>query len=243
MTVTADSELITFPPAPGSGDKTLVRFLQAQIADLKEAHHELLNDVARAITERGWVQPIDAILGKLVDQAGLQRDKLEAALGDLVRRRLLTLDAAGQRVVALLGCFSLARSEHRAHLASGIDVFTFGGADLLTVNSALVQPVDVFSRCPVTGRELKLVIADEAVVEASPIGIAGFIADWDGRSPLEALSANSPLFASDEAMAQWVAAHPELKGTELSADLLLWVGMEGAKRLGALRFKLIGLSV
>lgn len=241
--VTADSELITFAPVPGAGDKTLLRFLQAQAADLKEAHHELLNDVARAITERGWAQPIDAIITKLVDQAGLHRERLESALGDLVRRRLLTLDDQRQRVVSLLGCFSLARSEHRAHLASGIDVFTFGGADLLTVNSALVQPVDVFTRCPVTGRDLKLVIAEEAVVEASPIGIAGFVADWDGASPLEALSANSPLFASDDAMAEWVAAHPDVKGTELSADLLLWVGMEGAKRLGALRFKLIGLNV
>lgn len=229
--------LITFPAA---GDNTLTRFLGAQAKELGTTHQEILNEVARAVSERGWVQPADGLVARLVDQAGIARDKLEAAMKDLVFRRLISLDASGQRIVGLLGSVSLDPTPHRAHLHTGIDVYVHGGMELLAVNSMFLRPVDVFTRCPVTGRELKLSIADEAVVRAEPSGISGFMAEWDGVEPLEQVAARSPLFADDAAMDRWVADHPGLAGTELPGDLLLWVGMEAAKSLGGLRFKLIG---
>jgi len=231
------AELITFPPA---GDKTLVQFLNAQGAALEDTHHELLNEIARAISERGWVQPVAAIVDKVVDMGGVNRDKVVTALGDLVRRRLLLLDETQTRFAGFLGSISFATTAYRAHLDNGIDVFTYGGMELLAINSTLLRPVKVFARCPVTKKDLELTIANEEVVDTNIAGISGFMAEWNGSESLFAVAARSPLFADDAAMEWWVRQNPNIKGTELPGDLLLWVGMEAAKRLGALRFKLIG---
>jgi len=233
----SDATLITFPAA---GDKTLPQFLGAQAKELKDVHHELLNEIARAIAERGWIQPVDAVITKLVDQDGLNRDKVTVALNDLVYRRLLLLDDTKARFAGFLGSISFTPTPFRAHLDNGIDVYTYGGMELLAVNSTLLKAVDVFTRCPITNKELKLTIAKEQVVETNIAGISGFMAEWDGTEALSDVAARSPLFADDAAMDTWVAQNPGVKGTELPGDLLLWVGMEAAKQLGALRFKLIG---
>ena len=233
----SDTALITFPPA---GDKTLAQFLSAQAKELKDTHHELLNEIARAIGERGWIQPIDAVIAKLVEQDGLNRDKLTAAIQDLVYRRLLVLDDTKTRFAGFLGSISFLPTAYRAHLDNGIDVYTYGGMELLAVHSTLLKPVDVFTKCPVTNKELKLTIDKEQVVDTNIAGISGFMAEWDGSESLFDVAARSPLFADDAAMDKWVAQNPTFKGTELPGDLLLWVGMEAAKQLGGLRFKLIG---
>jgi hypothetical protein len=234
----ADTALITFPSA---GDKTLAQFLTAQSAELDDAHREVLNEIGRAVAERGWVQARSGMVAKLVDQ-GLNHDKVTVALDDLIRRRLITFDDGGQRITGFLGNISLGQTQHRAHLQGGIDVYVHGGMELLTLNSTLLKPLDAFTRCPVTDTPLKLTIADEAIVDASPSGISGFMAEWDGVASLAAVAARSPLFADDTAMEKWVSQNPDVKGTELPGDLLLWVGMEAAKQLGGLRFKLIGQS-
>lgn len=233
----AHAELLTFPSA---GDKTLVNYLAAQGAELQDAHHELLNEIARAITERGWIQPIAAIVEKVVDHSGLSRAKVITALVDLVRRRLVHLNEAQTHFAGFLGSISFAPTAYRAHLDNGIDVHTYGGMELLAINSTLLRPVDVFARCPVTKKDLKLTIVNEEVVDTNIGGISGFMSEWNGSESLFAVAARSPLFADDAAMEWWVKQNPNIKGTELPGDLLLWVGMEAAKRLGALRFKLIG---
>jgi len=229
--------LMTFPAA---GDRTLARFFEAQGRELRESHHEVLNEIARAMTERGWVLPIDRLLERLVEQSHLAEDKLRAAIHDLMHRHLLTLDPSGARVTGFLGCYSLDHTPHRAHLDNGIDVFVHGGLELLTVNSTLLRSVDVFSICPMTHTRLHLRIEREQIVRTDPSGISGFMAEWDGVEPLAAVAARSPLFAGDEAAARWHALNPGVRGTELSGDLLLWIGMEAARELGSLRFRLIG---
>jgi len=233
----SDTALITFAPA---GDKTLAQFLGAQAKELKDVHHELLNEIARAIAERGWIQPIDAVVNKLVEQDGINRDKLKGAIADLVHRRLLVLDETQTRFAGFLGSISFTPTAYRAHLDNGIDVYTYGGMELLAVNSTLLKRVDVFTRCPITNAELELTIVKEQIVDTNIAGISGFMAEWDGSESLFDVAARSPLFADDAAMEKWVAQNPSIKGTELPGDLLLWVGMEAAKQLGGLRFKLIG---
>lgn len=235
----SNTALINFPSA---GDKTLAQFLKAQAVELGDVHKDLLNEIARAVAERGWVQARDALLRKLVDREGLDRTKVTDAIDELIRRRLIMFDDSGQRITGFLGNISLGHTPHRAHLEGGIDIFVFGAMELLTLNSTLLKPVDAFTRCPVTDKKLRLRIVDEAIVDASPSGISGFVAEWDGVAPLAAVAAHSPLFADDEAMERWVSQHGDVKGTELPGDLLLWVGMEAAKQLGGLRFKLIGHS-
>lgn len=225
---------------PSAGEKTLASFFEAQGRELKDAHHEVLNEIARALTERGWVLPIEQLVARLVEQSHLQEHKLRAAIEDLVFRHLLTLDATGTRVTGFLGCYSLDHTPHRALLANGIDVHVHGGFELLTVNSTLLKSVDVFSICPMTHTPLRLRIEKEQIVDASPSGISGFMAEWDGVEPLAAVAARSPLFADDDAAAHWHALNPGIRGTELPGDLLLWIGMEAARQLGSVRFRLIG---
>jgi len=229
--------LFSVPPA---GDKTFASFYAEVGRSLKDVHHELLNELARAITERGWIQPVDAIVARLEDSGGFSKDKVRAAIAELQNKRLLTLDDTSARFTGFLGAISFVPTPHRAHLATGVDVYTHGGMELLTVNSTLLKAVDVFTKCPVSGKEIRLRVDKEQIVDSNIAGISGFVAEWDGSAPLEQVAADSPLFASDDDLEQWEKANPHVRGLALPGDLLLWVGMQAAQQLGALRFKLIG---
>ncbi len=225
---------------PDQAEKTLAAFLKHQADAITEAQHEVLNELARALTERGWVQGVEAVVAKLGEHSS--EDKVRAALADLITRRLVYVDAEASEFVGILGCLSVGRTDHRGHLESGTDVFTFGGMDLLTLPSLLLKEVDAFTQCPVTGKAIQLKLQQGQIAESNVNGIAGFIANWDGKGPLTEVAAHSPLFASDEALETWIAQHPDVKGTELPADLMLWVGMSAAQELAESRFKLIGHS-
>ncbi|MFO0750196.1 MAG: organomercurial lyase [Myxococcota bacterium] len=225
---------------PSAGDKTLANFYEVVGKDLKDVHHELLNEIARAITERGWIQPVDAVVARLVDQGGFAADKVKNAIAELAQRRLLTIDETGNRFAGFLGSISFTPTPHRAHLETGVDVYTHGGMELLAVNSTLLKPVDVFTKCPISGKDIRLKIANEQIIDTNIQGISGFLAEWDGQTPLASVAANSPLFASDDDLEKWEKQNASVKGLALPGDLLLWVGMQAAQKLGALRFKLIG---
>lgn len=229
------TELIEFP---AQAEKTLTAFFTAMAAELGDAHKELLNDLARALSERGWVQPVEQVVARLGDMSS--PGKVRDALAELERRRLVTLDGARKQFTGLLGCISVAPTEHRGHLASGVDVYTFGGMDLLTLSAMFLKPVDCFTKCPTSGAELTLRIEGDQIVETNVTGIAAYRASWDGRGPLEELSARSPLFASDAAMESWQASNPSVDGMALPGDLMLWVGMSAAQEVAAARFELIG---
>lgn len=222
------------------GEGSLVAFCEQMAAEIGEAQHELLNELARALTERGWVQPVDQLVKKLAELSG--DEKVQGALAELERRRLVLLNREENRFVGMLGCISVARTGHRAHLSSGIDVFTFGGFDQLTLNHTLLKDLDVFTTCANSGQDIHLKIAGDQIVDSNISGIAGFVATWDGKQALEEVAANSNLFASDADLEAWQEKHPDIDGMGLPADLFLWVGMSAAQELGGARFKLIGHS-
>lgn len=233
----SENNLIEFA---AKGEGALIAFFEQMAVEIGDAHHEILNELARALTERGWVQPIDAVVKKLADHLG--DEKVNGALAELERRRLVQLDRGENRFVGILGCVSVARTGHRAHLSSGVDVFTFGGFDQLTLNHTLLKDLDVFTTCANSGQDIHLKIAGDQIVDSNISGIAGFIATWDGKQALEEVAANSNLFASDADLEAWQEKHPEVDGMGLPADLFLWVGMSAAQELGGARFKLIGHS-
>ncbi|MCA9514905.1 MAG: hypothetical protein KC635_08185 [Myxococcales bacterium] len=231
----SETSLIAFPD---QGERTLAAFFAAMASEIGATHHEILNELARALTERGWVQAVEHVVAKLGEMSS--EDAVRTALGELEARRLVYVDREAGKFTGLLGCLSVTRTEHRGHLSSGIDVFTYGGMDLLTLNATLLKSVDLFTRCPVTGQDIRLKVEDGQIVESNAHGFAGFLASWDGQAPLAEVSRRSPLFANDEAMEAWVKAHPEVPGTEIPGDLMLWVGMSQATDLGNARFRLIG---
>lgn len=231
----SETSLIEFPD---QGERTLTAYLAETAGQLSDRHREVLNELARALTERGWLQDVDRVVAKLGELSG--EGPVRAALRELEARRLVVIDHAANKFVGLLGCLSVASTEHRGHLSSGIDVFTYGGMDLLTLNAALLRSLDLFTRCPVSGQDIQLKVEDGQIVASNSPGVAGFLASWDGKAPLEEVARSSPLFADDEAMGAWVRANPGVAGTEIPGDLMLWVGMSAATDLGNARFRLIG---
>jgi len=227
---------------PDDGDRTLAEFYDRASAELHDLHFEILTWLSRAVTDRGWLESVERVTERLADSGLGTAAEVGAAIAELQHRRLLSIDQSGAKFTGLLGAISLAPTKHRAHLDNGIDIHTFGGMDLLTLHAMLHKPLDLHTVCPVSGRAVTMRVADSRVVTASPAGVAGFWSFWDGSRPLAEVAAHSPLFADDEALAAWEKAHPSLKGLALPADLLLWVGLEAAAELGALRFKLIGYS-
>ena len=221
------------------GEQTLIGFYNKLAAEMDEVSRTVLNHLARSLIERGWLAGVDNIVEQ-VDEFDAARVK--AAMGDLVHRRLLTLDASGQRITGMLGSISVARTKHRAHLESGVDVFTYGGLELLTVNPMFGKPAQLFTKCPVTGEDITLRVDGEQITDAEPTGIAGYAANWDGKSPLKDVAASSPLFASDAALAEWQAKNPSISGMPLAADLLLFVGMGMAQETGDARHKMIAFG-
>jgi len=231
----SDTPRITFP---SRGEQTLVAFFEQMSKEIGDGHHEILNELARALTERGWVQPVDQLQKKLGEHSTEQ--KVADALAELGRRRLVDYSAADNRFSGLLGCLSVTRTGHRGHLSSGVDVFTHGGFDLLTLSHTLLKDVDLFTTCAHSGAEIRLKIQGDQIVDANLSGIAGFIASWDGEAPLAEVAAHSNLFASDADLEAWQEQHPDIEGMGLPGDLFLWVGMSAAQDLGNARFKLIG---
>ncbi len=228
---------ITFPP---QGETTLIAFYQRMAAEVGELGCDILNHLARSLIERGWLPTVSSTVEQLTDMA--DEAKVRAALDDLQARRLLTLSDDGARIAGLLGTLSVGRTRHRAHLSTGVDVFTFGGMDLLSVEPMLTKAVDAFTQCGQCDRELTLKIAGETIQDTEPAELAGFQASWDGQSPLSDVSEASPLFCSDACLEQWQAGHPEVEGLPLSADLLLFVGMSMATESGHARYELIKMG-
>ncbi len=220
------------------GDKTLLAFWKRMAAELPPTSRHVLNDYSRALAERGWVSPLGSYLDLEVEH-GERREDLEEAVRDLVRRRLLVLSDPGSTVRGLLGGLSTARTPHRAHLANGVDLFTLGGLELLSVGSLFDRAVDGTSPCGQCSAEVSLHVEGGAITRIAPNGAAGFLAEWDGRSDLASHYEASPLFCSDACLAAWGEAHGEPEGVPLAGDLLLFIGPMMATESGGARFEMI----
>lgn len=231
----ADFPLVHVTPA---GERTLLDYWGRLDGELSEPARHLLNVLARSLAERGWLAAPQKVLGQLVE-GGEDLQTLARAMADLLRYRLVELSPDRKAFRGFLGAISIATTPHRAHLANGVDIFCWGGLDLLGMNAALARPVDAFSRCGHCDSAITFRMEDEAVVDLSPTGLAGFQAEWDGTEPLPAVSARSPLFCGDACLNAWMDAHDEPPGMPISGDLLLLIGTGLANALGEARFALI----
>ncbi|MEZ4267441.1 MAG: organomercurial lyase [Myxococcota bacterium] len=231
----ADIPLIQVTPA---GERPLLEFWKGLDAELSEPARHLLNVLARSLAERGWLPPPQKVLSQLVE-GGENLQNLAKAMADLLRLRLVEMSPDRKSFTGFLGCISIARTPHRAHLGSGVNLFCWGGLDLLGLSTALARPVDAFSSCPVCQTAITLRVEDEAVVELNPTGVAAFQSQWDGSEPIPAVSARSPLFCGDTCLNAWTEAQGDPPGMPIPADLMLLIGAGLANAVGEARFALI----
>lgn len=227
--------------APAEGHKTLLRFWQRMAEELDGPSHRLLNTLTRALAERGWIPTVSEVVAKLVDE-GEDAERLVAALANLVRRRLVALDPDHKRVLSLFGTLSTRRTVHRGHLESGVDLYTFGGMELLSLSALVARAVDGFTHCGHCERAIAFHVRDAAVERIEPTGAAGFQADWDGEQPLREVARLSPLFCSDACLEAWSEEPGDLEGLPMPGILLLHVGMTMAYESGQARYRMIGVG-
>lgn len=231
----ADFPLIHVPPA---GERTLLDFWKGLDGQLSDPTRLLLNVLARSLAERGWLPAPQKVLSQLVE-GGENIQALAKSMADLLRLRLVEMAPDRKSFTGFLGSISIATTAHRAHLESGVNLFCWGGLNLLGLNAALARPVDAFSSCPVCQTAITLRMEDEAVVELNPSGAAAFQAEWDGSEPIADVGARSPLFCSDVCLNAWIEAQGDPPGMPIPADLLLLIGTGLANALGEARFALI----
>lgn len=220
---------------PAAGEVTIISFWKGQAGELGSDARHVLNFLARALIERGWLPSLGGLMSQLEDD--LPTERLAGAFRELRRRRLIR--AADGRLTSLLGGLTMKPTPHRAHLATGVDVHTCGGMELLCVEPMLAKPVDAFTACGACGAELHVRIEDEQIVATNRAGFAGFQANWDGVSPLDEVAERSPLFCGDGCLGAWTSALPDIEGLPVVADLMLFVGMQMAKESGLARFEMI----
>lgn len=223
---------------PPSGERTLIDFLERLEGELSEPARHLLNVLARSLAERGWLPAPQKVLTQLVE-GGEDLQTLARGMADLLRYRLVELGPDRKAITGFLGAISIARTPHRAHLESGVNLFCYGGFELLGLSAALARPVDGFSACGRCDAPITFRVEDDTVVALTPSGVAAFHAEWDGSAPLKDVSVRSPLFCSDDCLNHWVEAHEDPPGMPVPADLLLLIGTGLATALGEARFALI----
>lgn len=224
---------------PAEGDGTLISFFATMADEVGDGGREMLNHIAQALMERGWLPGVDALIEQLSEVR--KESQTRAFLDDLVRRRLITLDETATKVVTFLGSVSVTRTPHKVRFEEGSEIYFLGGLDLLVAGPLFGSTVVATTCCPHSGEEIQLELSPDAISRTSPHGIAGFQVAWDGKSDLGEVFRQSHLFIDDAALDAWTAAHPDVEGLPLSADLLLFVGMGMAAESGNARYKLIGM--
>ena len=220
-----------------AGELTVINFFRRMASEMDPVTRETLNYMARSLIERGWLVPVEQLVEQLSEDTA--EGRVRAAIDELRRCRLVEMDPKNQRFTGFLGIESVARTPHRGHLQTGVNIFTHGGMDLLALNPTLLKPVDAFTMCGQCDAEITVHISDESIQSATPTGVAGFQANWDGHEPLRRVARRSPLFCSDQCLEAWTEAHSDIDGLPLSADLLLHVGMALCADSGSARFELI----
>ena len=224
---------------PAEGEGTLISFYGKMASEIGGGGREILNHIAQALIERGWLPAVDALVEQLSEIR--KEEQTRALLDDLIHRRMVTLDESGTRVVTFLGSIATQKTPHLVRLESGSELYFLGGLELLSAGPLLGMKLEATTQCAGTGEPIHLTIEDEVISHASPSGIAGFQASWDGKSSLESVYACSHLLVSDEALDAWVSENPAVDGLPLAGDLLLFVGMGMALETGNSRYKMIGL--
>lgn len=226
---------------PSDGEMTLIGFFKRMAAEIDDDERLVLNHLMRSLGERGWLPGLaDLLVG--LDARGECPEAAHRAFADLTHRRLLTFNDEGTRITSVLGTISVARTPHRGHLANSVDVFTYGGLDLLSLNTILARAVDVSSPCGQCQTPVTLSMEDEAIQTIAPVGAAGFQATWDGAVELAEVSKASNLFCSDTCLSTWTDENPDTDGLPIPADLLLHMGAMMAAESGNARFAMFGIQ-
>lgn len=182
----------------------------ARRARLSEADRELYFWILRRFANEG--RPSGAELRAAAGQLGLEA---KSVLETLAREDLVHCGADGEVTVAYP--FSGRPTAHRVRFSDGHEVDAMCAIDALGIAPMCGQPIELQSRDPASGEEIRARVAPGGSVDWSPesaVVVAGAI-----RSQGDACCGCCPVlnfFASPANAERWLAEHPDVRGNVIS---------------------------
>jgi alkylmercury lyase len=182
----------------------------ARRARLSEAERELYFWILRRFATDG--RPSSVALRAAAEQLGLEPD---SALETLSREDLIHRGVDGEIAVAYP--FSGRPTAHRVRFPGGDEVDAMCAIDALGIAPMFGETIEIASRDPMSGDEIRARVAPDASIEWSPesaVVVAGAI-----RSQGEACCRCCPalnFFASAANAERWLAEHQGVRGTVIS---------------------------
>jgi hypothetical protein len=182
----------------------------ARRARLSEAQRELYFWILRRFATDG--RPRSGQVRAAADRLGLNA---EDALETLGREDLVHRGADGEITVAYP--FSGRPTAHRVRFPTGYEVDAMCAIDALGIAPMFGQRIDVESRDPVSGEQIRAWVTPDGAAEWSPesaVVVTGAL-----RSQGDACCGCCPVlnfFASSATAERWLAQHPEVSGNVIS---------------------------
>jgi hypothetical protein len=182
----------------------------ARRARLSEGERELYFWILGRFATDG--RPSSVELRAAAEQLGLAAD---SALETLAREDLVHRGADGEIAVAYP--FSGRPTAHRARFPGGHEVDAMCAIDALGIAPMFGEAIEIESRDPLSGDEIRARVAPDASVEWSPesaVVVAGAV-----RSQGDACCGWCPVLnfvASGDNAERWLAEHQEVRGTSIS---------------------------
>jgi hypothetical protein len=182
----------------------------ARRARLSEAERELYFWILRRFATDGGPSSVE--LRAAAERLGLEAN---SALETLAREDLVHRGADEEIAVAYP--FSGRPTAHRVRFPGGYEVDAMCAIDALGVAPMFGEAIEIESRDPLSGDEIRARVAPDASVEWSPesaVVVAGAI-----RSQGDACGGCCPVlnfFASAANAQRWLTEHPEVRGSSIS---------------------------
>lgn len=191
---------------------------------------KLLSWLASNLVRRGWVQAVDKSLDAAAEQTDLHREKLQAALDELVKAGLVELD--GTRIASVAGLLSTRPTGVDFVMADGHTVHLLGPLAALAAAQALQQAGEIRTNCLVTGKRLVLGCDSAGIASRDPETICVFLPAWDGVLALGTWAAMGGFFADDEALGRWQEDKADPAGMPLTSFMFPMAATELGASLG-----------
>jgi hypothetical protein len=182
----------------------------ARRARLEKRERELYFWILRHFAARG--RPSSAQVRKEAERLGTN---VECALESLAREDLVHLGADGE--VAIAYPFSGRPTAHRVHFGSGHEVDAMCAIDALGIAPMFDEPIEVTSRDPLSGDEIRVRLAadgDGVWHPESAVVVAGALDR--GQDACCGCCPVLNFFTSTDTAERWLEGHSEVRGHVLS---------------------------
>ena len=185
----------------------------ARSARLTDSERELYVSILRHFASEG--RPSSADVRAVAARLGLTADH---ALRTLAREDLVHRGADGEITVAYP--FSGRPTAHRVRFPSGHEVDAMCAIDALGIASMFEELIEVESRDPLSGGEIRARVAPDGAAESWPesaVVVAGAIRS-DGDDACGGCCPVLNFFATSANAERWLGEHPEVRGHRISID-------------------------